>query len=57
MDEIERLKGQARKARQFAITVDEKTRAALEDYARECEQKAEELAEGRDGPSEGVRLS
>ncbi len=57
MDEIERLKGQARKARQFAVTVDEKTRTALQDYARECEQKAEELAEGRSGPPEGTRLS
>lgn len=57
MDEIERLRGQARKARQFAVSVDEKTRLALEDYARECEQKAEEMAEGRSGPPEGTRLS
>ena len=61
MDEIERLRGQARKARQFAVTVDEKTRTALEDYARECDQKAGELAESRSGDpdvsAQGARLS
>lgn len=57
MDEIERLRGQARKARQFAVTVDDKTRAALEDYARECDQKADDLADGREGAPEGTLLS